>query len=1498
MKRLLLLVGINLLIFSLDAQLPYSWQFIYGSSNHIYIVMETASLQINGNPIETGDYIGAFYDSSGVMKCAGYVENTGLANNIAVWADDGLTPNKDGFINGELVNWRFWDTSEGEEYAVTIIAYDPSPWFSDGMYFMINAMSGIDTLHALGPPIFVPVIQSIYLPNSWSIFSTYIQPAMPNIADVISPVLPNLVIVKNGVGQSYWPQYGVNLIGNIAPGQGYQIKMSNVDTLVIEGSIIQPDTTQLIIPNSWSILGYLRTSPAPIVGMLSPIVANIIIVKSGNGLTYWPQYGVNMIGDMNPGEGYQIKMLAQDTLIYPGNPILGTIIIDTITSIVQTTAVCESEIISDGGSTITARGVCWNTSGNPSLMSLITIDGSGSGYFTSSISGLSPLNTYYVRAYATNSIGTAYSSEYQFITLANLPSVYTYPISNINPTMAMGGGMVTGSGGVAIAARGVCWNTTGMPTITDSITVDGTGIGNFSSSLYGLTPGSPYFVRAYATNSAGTGYGDETQFTTLSILPTVTTTIVSNITQTTAVCGGDVISNGGASVTTRGVCWNKTGSPSISDSITTDGTGSGIFLSNLTGLIPNTTYYLRSYASNSVGTSYGPERQFTTEPIIFSCGDQLADFDNNLYNTTQIGNQCWMAANLKTSHFADGTAIPFVVGNSNWANLWEDKTVEAYSFYNDSSDLGNTYGALYSFGAAIQGSSNPNLSGQVLGACPYGWHVPGDEEWQELELYLGMDSYDVNNTGWRGTNQGGKLKETGILHWFNPNTGATDSVGFTALPGGTRTNSIGQSSRKREYAYFWTSTPEDNYLSFYRSFKYTESAIYRNSLNNSSGHSVRCVLDSVLYYSTHVITKPVYSITKISAITGGEVIDQLGNLITSRGICWNTTGSPSVFDSISPVGNGVGAFPAYMTNLIPNTCYFLRAYATHVGDTMYGNEIQFTTLDSLAFSCGNQISDHDGNQYNTVQIGDQCWMKENLKSIHYFDGTSMVDGANAGILSWDYTTKFAFDYNNDSTNSVIYGKLYTWPAVMNDSVWSATSPTELTGICPYGWHVPSDPEWIQLIDYLGGELIAGGKMKKAGYAFWNSPNTGATNSSGFTGLPGGYRIDYNALYGAIGNVGSWWSCSESSPTNVYCHDLSRISAECGSFTSNKNFGYSVRCILNTTTQTAFLPTVTTQTVSGLSDTTATCGGIITNDGGAAVTEYGLCWNAAENPSINDFHTPFGSGLGSFSYTMNNLIPHTTYYVRAYATNSQGTMYGQEQQFTTPGLAFVCGSQMNDIDWNVYNTVQIGNQCWMKENLRTTHYSNGAAIPLVTDGFAWVALGNNNTGKGYCYYNNDSSLYAATYGALYTWAAAMNGQPTSNAMPSGRRGACPVGWHLPSDDEWKELEIFLGMSYTVANLTGYRGTNEGGKLKESGTTHWLSPNTGASNSSNFTALPAGDRSSSYYGSFFSQGSATIFHTSTQESATAFIDRTLSKDFATISRGSTNKSSGYSIRCLKD
>ena len=203
---------------------------------------------------------------------------------------------------------------------------------------------------------------------------------------------------------------------------------------------------------------------------------------------------------------------------------------------------------------------------------------------------------------------------------ASIPVLTTTEVTGITSSSVTSGGNIASDGRAVITARGVCWSTNSNPTINDNITSDGTGTGNFTSTITGLTSNTTYYVRAYATNSAGTGYGNSISFATTSStntigVPLLTTTEVTGITSSSATSGGNITSDGGAAITARGVCWSTNSNPIINDNKTTDGTGIGGFTSTITGLAENTLYTIRAYATNNSGTGYGSPRTIYTSSL-------------------------------------------------------------------------------------------------------------------------------------------------------------------------------------------------------------------------------------------------------------------------------------------------------------------------------------------------------------------------------------------------------------------------------------------------------------------------------------------------------------------------------------------------------------------------------------------------------------------------------------------------------------------------------------------------------------------------------------------------------------------------------------------------------------------------------------------------------------------------------------------------------------------
>jgi uncharacterized protein (TIGR02145 family) len=298
--------------------------------------------------------------------------------------------------------------------------------------------------------------------------------------------------------------------------------------------------------------------------------------------------------------------------------------------------------------------------------------------------------------------------------------------------------------------------------------------------------------------------------------------------------------------------------------------------------------------------------------------------------------------------------------------------------------------------------------------------------------------------------------------------------------------------------------------------------------------------------------------------------------------------------------------------------------------------------------------------------------------------------------------------------------------------------------------------------------------------------------------------------------------------------------------------------------------LTTSAVTNITGTSATSGGIITSEGSATVIARGVCWSTGNAPKIADSKTTDGTGDGSYTSSITGLNVASAYNVRAYATNSAGTGYGMAMSFTT-SITGLTGT-INDNDGNTYKTIGIGYQMWMAENLKTTKYMNGDIIGTTTP--VTLNISNESTPKYQWAYDGDENN-VVTYGRLYTWFAV-----------SDSRNVCPIGWHVPNDAEWATLITYLGEDIGGA----------GGKLKETGTAHWITPNTGATNESGFTALPSGRRSS--MGPYDEIGEYSGWWSSTEYSREDVIGWGVDNVTSLYSRGKFYKWNGFSVRCLKD
>lgn len=574
---------------------------------------------------------------------------------------------------------------------------------------------------------------------------------------------------------------------------------------------------------------------------------------------------------------------------------VATVTTNEVTSITSTTAVCGGEVKSENGWKVTERGVCWGTESNPTPSDSHTVSGEGLGKFTSEMTGMIPNTKYYVRAYATNAAGTSFGQEKSFTTQAggggsaNLPVVTTTFVSSITVNSAISGGNITSDGGAAITARGVCWSTNQDPTTNDVHTTDGNGTGSFTSEMTGLAENTTYYVRAYATNGNGTAYGSQQVFTTSqgggsANLPTVTTTSVTNITESSATCVSNVTNDGGALVTLRGACWSTNQDPTTDDPHTTNGSGTGSFTSEMTGLAENTTYYVRAYAVNEAGTAYGNVMSFTTESSqpggpagalngLFTVdgSKQIYFSQGNLQYIGSVSTPYWKFADNQWDYLGTATGQNssyesvdrdlFGWGTSGYDygawnyHPWE--TTEEYVGYgpylsdlNGQSDWG--YNAI---------SNGGNTEGQ--------WRTPSSEDWDFLFNFRPTQSgiryakaqitdingsnsvngvillpndwltsyYDLNQTNDAHANFDSNV--ISVATWID----SFETNGAVFLPAAGSRN-VTAVYGTNEWGQYWTSSYNGQYSADALHFSSSSWEIYANYQNRGYGYAVRLIKDA------------------------------------------------------------------------------------------------------------------------------------------------------------------------------------------------------------------------------------------------------------------------------------------------------------------------------------------------------------------------------------------------------------------------------------------------------------------------------------------------------------------------------------------------------------------------------------------------------------------------------------------------------------------------------
>lgn len=516
------------------------------------------------------------------------------------------------------------------------------------------------------------------------------------------------------------------------------------------------------------------------------------------------------------------------------------------------------------------------------------------------------------------------------------------------------------------------------------------------------------------------------------------------------------------------------------------------------------------------------------EMIIPWTAGEISDHEGNIYRTVRIGNQIWMAENLKVSTYKNGEPISNPQDNTAWSSANSSET-GAWVHYNNSDANESIRGKMYNWHAVAD----------ERGLCPVGWEVPTDDDVQEMEAHLGMPTNQLAATSFdRGSNEaiGDKLRSTDF--WANPNEGADNSTGFSFRSTGIRFAG-GLFQDLPEWGAFWTSSDTDN-GAYRRVLRFDEDGVNRNAANRGIGIAIRCIK------ADNDEIKGVLINEENEPIIGHPI-----NLLLSEEIiATDTTDTEGLFEIRH------STFSSDLVIQIESSNALQEKLITEIQGG-FNTDLEVITV---PWKDG-QVFDHDGNVYRTVQIGDQLWMAENLKTTHYSNGDPIeIKQTND---DWDNAnsseTGAAVFYNNSAANANIRGKLYNWYAVNDER-----------GLCPVGWEVPSDTQIKQLEITLGmseseaeGTNFTRGQdegigQKLRSISYWSSPNEGATNQYGFSFRSTGIRF-VGGLFADVPEWGGMWTSTESG-VNAYRRVFKFDEPGINRNTTNKGIGLGVRCI--------------------------------------------------------------------------------------------------------------------------------------------------------------------------------------------------------------------------------------------------------------------------------------------------------------------------------------------------
>ena len=929
-----------------------------------------------------------------------------------------------------------------------------------------------------------------------------------------------------------------------------------------------------------------------------------------------------------------------------------TVTTPTSTGVTASTATLGGNVTSDGGAAITERGVVFSvtaTNNDPTNggtgVTKVTTSGT-TGVFTVAVTGLSGAATYSFKAYATNNLGTSYTSVGTFITLMGAPTTTTPTSANVTASSVTLGGDVISDGGATITERGIVYSATATntnPTIggigVTKMTTSGT-TGVFTIPVSGLSTSTGYSFKAYATNSLGTAYTSVGTFSTLALPPVVTTPTSASVTASTATLGGHVTSDGSGAISERGVVYAATAinnNPIIGGTGVTKATSSGttgVFTVLVSGLSTVTGYSFKAYATNSAGTTYTSVGTFTTlsaPPMVTT--------------PTSTGVTA-STATLGGNVTSDGGVV-----------ITERGVVYSATITNNNPTIGGT-GVTKVMASGTTGVFTSAVTGLSVGAS------------------YSFKAYATNSVGTNYTS-------VGTFTTLAPPTVTTPtSAGLTASTatlGGHVTSDGGALITERGVVYSVTTTNNDPTIGGTGVTKVTSSgttgvftipvsglsAITDYSFKAYATNSLGTIYTSVGTFTTlalpPVVTTPTSTdVTASMATLGGHVTSDGGAAITERGIVFSATATNN-----NPIIGGTGAtkvttsgttgvYTVPVSDLSANRGYSFKAYATNSAGTTYTSVGTFTTLSappmvttptstgvtaSTATLGGNVTSD-GGLVITERGVVYSATITNNNPTIGGTGVTKVMASGTTGVFTSAVTGLSAgtsYSFKAYATNSVgtTYTSVGTFTTLAPPTVTTPTTTGVTASTATLGGHVTSD----------GGALITERGVIYSATATNNDPIIGGTGvtkvtSSGTTGV---FTIPVSGLS----------AITDYSFKAYATNSLGTIYTSVGTFTT-----------------LAAPPTVMTPTSTGVTASTATLGGNVTSVGSAVITERGVVYSAT---ATNNDPTIAGIGVtkvtttgttGVFTVPVSGLGGNTGYSFKAYATNAVGTAYTSASTFTT------------------------------------------------------------------------------------------------------------------------------------------------------------------------------------------------------------------------------------------